>query len=369
MSTLTIRTQNKCNTTTIENYFIDAFMPRANGEYVKIYLYLIRIMNDPNCGLTLAKIADTLEHTEKDILRAFNYWEREGLISISWDQNMNITTIDIVPATSATPRNLELGDCPSLEVNNIPDETPTTILPTMSDLEEAIMSKSLCADMDKAVEPVKLDSYKARKDYKNVLFMTETYLGKTLSKSETDMLSFYFDDLLFPTELIEFLIEYCVENGHKSMRYINAVAVNWANEGIKTVEEAKIQINGYNKSYYIILRSFGISGRSPIQLEVQFMDKWMTEYGFSLEIINEACAKTIATAQKPSFPYADSILESWKKQNVKYLDDIRRLDDAYKANAVSKPATNQSRNKPTTNNFEQRNYDFDMIQQQLFNVQ
>lgn len=369
MSTLTIRTQNKCNTTTIENHFIDIFMPHANGEFVKIYLYLIRIMNDPNCGVTLAKIADTLEHTEKDILRAFNYWERQGLLTMSWDKNQNITAIDIVPATSAVPQapsTMIMSDsCPSVE-----DISPTTVLPTISALEETIVAKTTDNPIVPAVIPVELNNYKTRKELEHVIFVTQTYLNKMLSKSELDTLYYFYENLNFSADLIEYLIEYCADNGHKSMHYIKAVANNWSQEGINTVDGAKAQVITNHKSYYIILRSFGITGRAPIQTEIQLMDKWMNEFGFSFELINEACSKTIATIQKPSFAYTDSILTKWKQQNVHYLTDVTKLDDAYKSNTKTTNKTMASKNtKPTTNNFEQRTYDINMIEQQLLGAQ
>lgn len=362
MSTFTIRTQNTCNTTTIENHFIDVFMPRANGEYVKIFLYLIRIMNDPNCAVTLAKIADTLEHTEKDILRAFSYWERQGLLTMSWDQQQNITAIDIVPATIAAPHATPVA---------IPAEpiVPTTVLPDISELEQAILSKTN-GNIETSTTPTLENNQSERADLEHVLFVTKTYLGKMLSHSDLDAIYHFYDDLNFSADLIEFLIEYCVDNGHKSMHYIRTVANNWSKEGISTVDDAKVQINTTKKSHYIILRSFGINGRAPIQTEIQLMDKWMNEFGFSFEVINEACSKTIATIQKPSFAYTDSILTKWKQQNVRHLDDITKLDDAFKVNNKSTANTAVHRNtKPTTNNFEQRSYDINMIEQQLLGVQ
>ncbi len=56
------------------------------------------------------------------------------------------------------------------------------------------------------------------------------------------------------------------------------------------------------------------------------MDKWLKDYGFSLEVISEACSRTMAAIHQPSFPYTDKILASWKKQGVKSLNDIQSAD-------------------------------------------
>ena len=162
MSTLTIRTQNQNNTTTtIENTFIDTYMPRANGEFVKVYLYLIRIMNDPSCSITLSKIADALEHTEKDILRSLSYWHREGLLNVTLDHNQSVTAIDIIPLDSIVTNGT---NAKRSEQVDLLDGNPTTILPTIG-------ADDLTPKYTAAPEPV--NALKSRQDFKQILFITE----------------------------------------------------------------------------------------------------------------------------------------------------------------------------------------------------
>ena len=70
MKKLTLTNHAQRETTVLENEFIDNYMVKANGEYVKVYLLLLRYLNAPSGTLTISKIADLLEHTEKDVLRA-----------------------------------------------------------------------------------------------------------------------------------------------------------------------------------------------------------------------------------------------------------------------------------------------------------
>ena len=53
-------------------------MTQANGEYVKIYLYLLRNLNQSAQNVSLSAIADHFDCTERDILRALKYWENYG---------------------------------------------------------------------------------------------------------------------------------------------------------------------------------------------------------------------------------------------------------------------------------------------------
>ena len=96
-------------------------------------------------------------------------------------------------------------------------------------------------------------------------------MGKPLSSKEIQKINYFFDTLHFSTDLIEYLIEYCVENGHKSMHYIESVALAWSDENIKSVTEAKASSAAYNKNCFAVLNAFGIKGRSPAAVELSYI--------------------------------------------------------------------------------------------------
>lgn len=139
-----------------------------------------------------------------------------------------------------------------------------------------------------------------------------------------DTIIYFYESLGFSTDLIEFLIEHCVDNGHKSIHYIQKVALAWYEANITTVDEAKERTSVRNKTCYSILAAFGITGRSPAAVEQDYIRRWSEEYGFTLEMILEACNRTISAIHQPSFEYADTILKSWKEKNVRHPADIER---------------------------------------------
>ncbi len=347
MHKLTIRTQCKNNTTVVENEFIDTYMPRANGEFVKVYLYLLRHLNAHDSGITLSNIADSLANTERDILRALAYWEKEGLLIISYNNEGGISGIDIA----------------TISVDNV-GTAPNTQIPSPAIMES-------CAPKSSSTN--KTSNTKSRKEFKQLLFMTEQYLEKTLSKSDVEMITYFYDTLHFPITLIEFLIEYCVENGHYSMHYIQSVALAWSDHNILTIEDAKSQISNYNKDYYTVLKAYGISGRLPVSSEKQFINKWIKEYGFSMELIIEACNRTVAKIHQPSFEYTDSILSSWSAKKVHYLADVDKLDREHQEKMSQKSSKTISIEKSRVtknsfNNFQPRSYDLDSLEMQLLNA-
>ena len=85
MKTLTLKNKSQTNATLVSNDFIDHYMISANGAFVKVYLFLLRHMDDPCSSLSVSQIADCLNNTEGDVLRAFRYWESEGLLVMDTD--------------------------------------------------------------------------------------------------------------------------------------------------------------------------------------------------------------------------------------------------------------------------------------------
>ncbi len=333
---LTLKNRFQGNTTIVENDFIDNYMAKANGEYVKVYLLLLRHLHANTDAISISKLADLLDCTEKDVLRAFKHWSKEGLLKIDYDDAGNIC-------------GLAIGND---MVSSEPKETPVAPKP----------------ERQKSAKSSKTEN---QQELRQLYFVTEQYIGKPLSSTEIRKLNFFFDSLNFSIDLIEYLIEYCVENGHRSFHYIESVALAWADAGIRTVEEAKMNTVSYSKNCFSVLNAFGIKGRSPAPAEIAFIKKWTDEQGFSLELILEACNRTIHNTHKPDFKYADTILSNWFANKVLTLQDVARMDEAYqkekeaKKRNVAKPATPANR----FNNFEGRSYDMNSLEQQLLNTQ
>ena len=86
--------------TSISNIFIDEYMAKANGEFVKIYLYLLRQLNSSNAEFSISEIADKFEHTEKDVKRALCYWERMHLLHLDYDEAENLIGIQLLDVIS-----------------------------------------------------------------------------------------------------------------------------------------------------------------------------------------------------------------------------------------------------------------------------
>lgn len=347
MKTLTLKNRFQTNATLLPNDFIDNYMIDANGEFVKVYLFLLRHLDDPCSSLTITTIADCLNNTENDILRAFRYWENTGLLSVERDADGKITGLEL--QKTARSEKTSASD-------PVPENTQTRII---SAPETAPASQS---------KAVPIDSFRAQKEIKSLLFIAEQYLGKTLTHSEMETITYFYDTLHMSADLIEYLLESCVENGHKSMHYIQKVAFSWAEAGIESVTQAKEESALYSRSCYTVLNAFGIKNRGPASSELAYIRKWTEEFGFASDIIEEACRRTISATHQPSFEYADKILTKWHERNIRHLKDIVSLDEEYQKVHASGRAPLKSRTAARNlNNFERRSYDMDSLEEQLLN--
>ncbi len=349
MKTLTLKNRFQTNATLLPNDFIDNYMIDANGEFVKVYLFLLRHLDDPCSSLTITTIADCLNNTENDILRAFRYWESTGLLSVERDADGKITGLELqkTARTGKTSVSDPVAAKPQPEASSAPQ---TASVP------------------EAKTKAVPIDSFRAQKEIKSLLFIAEQYLGKTLTHSEMETITYFYDTLHMSADLIEYLLESCVENGHKSMHYIQKVAFSWAEAGIESVAQAKEESAIYSRSCYTVLNAFGIKNRGPASSELAYIRKWTEEFGFASDIIEEACRRTISATHQPSFEYADKILTKWHERDIRHLKDIASLDEEYQKVHSSGRTSVRSRNTARNlNNFERRSYDMDSLEEQLLN--
>lgn len=383
---LSLHNGSSIGVTIISNVFIDYYMPQANGEFVKIYLYLLRCLNSGQSDLDLASVADVFSCTESDVLRTLRYWESRQLVALAGAGE--VTSIDFLepmvpsgavsPISARHPGRASGTACESQTAAKSKQEKstkgsqsaptgPVSEAPSSSGREQARQKTHLSADRRREL--------KDNEEVRQMLFIAEQYLGTTLSRTVTDELIYIYDQLHFSVDLIDYLIEYCVSKGSGDIHYIKKVAFSWHEAGIDTVTKAKQETTTYHRNYFTILKAFGITNRNPVASEVNMINHWMKDYGFTLDILSEACTRTVTQTGKANFRYADKILSDWKSKGVRHLTDIQALDTLHrqlqtdreeqKNQAIFKPKAGTASNR--FNNFKQRDYNYKELENQLLN--
>lgn len=410
MTAINISSDIATSFTTVSDIFIDQYMPKANGEFVKVYLYLLRATGSGAGIATISEIADHFSNTEADIIRALNYWASEGILQVQTGADGQIMGINLcslsVSGMQAAQSNIQSAVADNAAQNNLQNSVVNNaaqnilqnsvvnnaaqnISTVNTRMHDSVVEKLKSQTPDKAASSQKeytldeIKEFRKNPDISELFFIIETYLKHTLSSTDTNMVLYWLDVLHFSTDLVEYLVEYCITKGHSSLRYMNKVALGWADAGIKTVDQAKDDAAAHSQIYYSVMKALGITGRNLVDSEVSLINKWVGEYGFDIELVKAACSKTISAIQKPSFEYTDSILANWRKKDVHTLKDVEVLDANFAkankasatgssqstnaANGSSKPKSNNSSSKNKFNNFNQRNNDYDKLEKLFLN--
>lgn len=361
-------------TTSIYNTFIQKYMPDANGSYVKVYLYLSMCIQSGEKRLSITSLADLMENTEKDIIRALHYWEKKGLMVLQrGDTPDMITGIEICnPDTPDSPQSIPAGNhITSQPEHKTLKKEDKVQLPRDTDIPAAAPSP------DKQAEETAADSLSSREitvteeqilrlskneDFSWICLIVENYLKRTLKPAEVQLLTYLFDTLHFSKELLLHLYEYCCSLDKTNVKYVQAVALSWAEQNITTPEQAQRQSTVYNTAHAEIARALAL-GRPLAKIECEYAKRWQDGWHMDLAVILEACNRTMLAIQKADFKYIDGILSNWHKENVHTLQDIkicdekhnRKKEEAQRQNAGKPSAKNMPAKKTQFQNFQQRN--------------
>lgn len=358
--------------TSIHNTFIENYMLEANGSYVKVYLYLAKCIQHGEQGLSICSLADRMDNTEKDVLRALQYWEKKHLLRINRDihtgeiigiemlnpaepkesrvQSEETAATDITPTAPLSGSMTETA-APQTEPVKVPQKTAET-----EPIRNTVVSKRE-GQREISVSPQQLKNLAADESFVWICHVIESYLDRPLKANETRLLTYLYGTLHFSRELLLYLYEYCISLGKTNCNYIQSVALSWDEQGIKTPDEAEAAAIRYNEAYRSVSKALAL-GRALADIEKKYVDRWQNSWSMDLGVILEACNRTILKCHGADFKYTEGILDKWKQAGVRTLQDVEKSDQAYaqtkaKKN-VSAKTTQPLRSKNQFQNFQQR---------------
>ncbi len=368
MGRVTISSNCGEDSTYVSNIFIDEYMQDANDAQIKIYLFLLRMMS-ANLPTSVEALADKFNHTESDVIRALKYWEKKGLISLEYDTSQNLTGIHMEDIVAKS------------KLNYGRRKSDTVARPVLAPvLQEQPKEEPSAIPAKPNYSASQLKTFK-QSEGSNILFVAEQYFGRPLNTSEMTTVYYIHDELSFSDDLLDYLMQYCVDNHKNDFRYMEKVAINWNQQGIKTPKQARVEIYKHDSDLITIMKALGMEN-SPTEKEVTFINKWRKELGFSMDIILEACDRTVMATQRGRLKYCDAILRSWHSEKVCTREDIARLDANHTADLMKKKKTASvssidSKLRPGEssirlggpqnrfNQFQQNTYDFVELEKQL----
>lgn len=334
-------------------------MTQANGEFVKIYLYMVRLL-EAGQSIDIQDIADHFQCTQKDICRAIRYWVDRNILRLEYNQKNELLGITIMRLTP--PEQPEEPDINS-GLNLLTRTEP--VVSSYSPVASRQMRKTMPLTAEepdteipvkKTYSPAQLNRLEKDQEMENILYQFEMYCGHTPTPAEYQTLLYIYEQLHFSSELLEYLIEYCASLEHTSNRYMEKVAIDWYSREIQTAEQAKQEMTAYHALNTAITKELGLS-RVLTPTELRYINTWKNDYAFQQDIIIEACQRASAD-NKINFRYINGILTNWHENHVRNLDDIKRLDQQH---IIQKKGSGRTVGQKVQNlsfhDFNQREYD------------
>ena len=399
--------------TTIYNSFIEDYMPAANGSYVKVYLYIAKCLQAKESNFSISSLADQLENTEKDILRALMYWEKKGLMSLNRDKatgeilglemlipfaERDFDTYENTAKESAASlgvdsdlsetgaldrRNSDLSETGALDrrnsdlsetdaANTSTYESSETDAPSNVNSDVHRASNSAQENNSSAVKPIQvppeqIQELSANEDFVWVCNVVESYLERPMKPTEIQLITYLYGTLHFSRELILHLYDYCISMGKTACNYIQTVALSWHEQGIKTPEQAQNASVRYLASYNAVSKALGL-GRGLAEIEKKYVDHWQNDWNMDLSVILEACNRTVLKLHHADFKYTEGILSHWNEQNVRTLQGVEQSDLHYaqtKEQKEKKKPSTSGKQTPRNQfqNFKQRDVSSEELQE------
>ena len=269
--------------TIVENIFINHFMPKARGDYVKVYLYGLKCtqnrIEDMPSNRRLASLLGIDEITVGD---AFRYWHEKQILEYV---HLGRRNYEIIYKNIAT-----MVFTPDKFRNN-------------GSYSDTIKSNSKRQHMFTELEK------EFRKD------RDDGGMGRPITHNEMEMFSDWMEEYSFSTETVKLIVLTMMrDRKNKNPKYWDAVARDFSARGVSTYDEAMKELRNNEeryRNYMTIQKYLGLNSRGTFLTKPErvLIDKWFDEYGLDLGQILLACDKTTGTGS-PSLKYVDSIIRS-----------------------------------------------------------
>ena len=231
----------KAEITCVPNAFIDEYLAEASGEYVRVYLYLLRHLRE---NLKIHSIADALNLTDYDIKRAIFYWEKRGIFKEGTAKAVEeeIRSEEAARHSEEVLHRKQANNFTKLSFFAEKNQKHLPLTEKNSSLAEKNMSFT-----QRNLLPIEEKKQEINEEeFEGILYVAQYLLPGGVSRSHIQKFEYMVEYLGMSSELIEFLLDYCASIGKTSPRYIESVALDWHEKRIQTVKQAKSLIEQFD---------------------------------------------------------------------------------------------------------------------------
>lgn len=285
----------------IKYEFMEKWGRFAKAEYLQIYLFILYIWKKDENVLGVSDIAKKLDTDRDTVENALDFWESAGLLERRGTGYAFLE--EESEKASSKAKNAEKTSKSSLRERPSYDS----------------------AEIDAAAA--------VNKDVDYLFHEAERILNKILSPSDFELLYSFVDWLGLPVEVVIMLLRFAASRGKTGKRYLETVAIDWADKGIDTYESAEeyiCEIEAKLSNEGKIRGILGIYDRALTQTEKKYIKMWTFEKNIPSELVAEAYDRTVAATGKLSWAYMNKILLGWCEEGIKTVEEVKEKDTLFK---------------------------------------
>ncbi len=297
------------SSTTIPDVFFTEYLSQMSGDFIKVYLYIV-FLSKYNKDIKVNDLSKKLSLPFKVIQDALKYLEDAEII---------------------TKKNT------GYIINNLQElELHKLYKPRLS-----ASATDAAKNMENQIRAKAIDT------------INTSFFQGIMSPSWFNDIDLWFKKYGFDEQVMIALFRYCYERSALNRPYIQTVADAWHMNKIKTFSDLDLYYQKHEKLNAIkksISKKLGLN-RMLTQYEEAYIEKWIVDYKFPLDIIEIALKKTTSTSN-PSFEYINKTITDWYEHNLKTANDVQ----AFLVEQKQKKKDIKALEKKAFNNYEQRNY-------------
>ena len=192
----------------------------------------------------------------------------------------------------------------------------------------------------------------------NMFNEVQEVFGRTLGYDGQSNLLMLHDHYGLPADVIVMLCGYAKTIGKQgAIAYIVQMGKAWAEEGVTDFESASRKIarmENAEKIWAEFRTLTGIENPKPTSKQAQFLEVWINDFGYGIDVIYYAYEKTVEKKGKISFSYMNGVLRSWHESGYKTIAEIDRAIEEF-ANGVQKKTE-----KPKNEGTKKPSYDIEL---------
>lgn len=174
--------------------------------------------------------------------------------------------------------------------------------------------------------------FKKNQEYEKMYDRIENVLGTIVMSHQQRAINEYIASSNISKDLVVEAFIYCVhKKGSRSVQHALNILRLWQAQGVRSVEDLEVFLSQRGERYGVYKKVLSFLGeyRLPTKAEEELIDKWIDEYRFGLDVIEEAFAKAV-TIKSPNMRYVDGILRNWnektKELSLQKAENLQKKD-------------------------------------------